>query len=150
MAAHRTAERKWHPVGAGELQVGNADCGRGREVCGFGKAFLINGREVEEGLAAAGSNVGWRTIGAKKPFLAQFVIRNLRRDASRHARVPGQRAMLGFGQFEPSLESGQQRCGGSTEHQEGGQGVGEIEHGDVVGPQGDRCMTFYRVKVTRA
>ena len=104
---------KWHSIGVGELQVGDAV----RRLGGFancrGKTRPVNVGQAFKSLSPVRRDVGRGAVGAKKPRLVVFVERNQGREAPRHLRVSGDGPMLGIRQFKALTQSRQrasQRC----------------------------------------
>ena len=105
--AHHAAVLERHPVGAGELQIGNVFAGLRRVPARFGKARLVERGKLLESSAPARRDVIRRPVGAKELTLIVFVERNEGREAARNARMAGNGAVLCLRQFEAAAHGGQ-------------------------------------------
>jgi len=118
MLAHQPAILKRHPVGFGELQVGDAARHFRRHLPPLGVAFLIEAGQRKEGVATLLGDLGRRAVGAEEIVGGKFVERDQPRHPPRHLRVSGQRAVLGPRQRQACLQFGKHghgagyRCGG--------------------------------------
>ena len=125
MRAHHAAILERHPVGAGELQVGNGFGRLGAAADRLGKARLVKLRQAEEAGAAQGCDVGGGAVAVEKPLLVEVVERHKAGEAARHAGMAGQRAVLGLGQFQPAAKRqhrGRQRRGAEPVKGQSGRG----------------------------
>ena len=114
--AHDAAVLERHPIGVGELQIGNAVGHRRGGFERLRKVLLEMRRQPHEaGPALRGDRLG-RIVGAEEPRFVVFVERQERRHAPRHPGVSGQRSVLRLGQLQPLLELHQRgRQGGRAE-----------------------------------
>jgi hypothetical protein len=93
--AHEPAVLEGHAVGIGELQVGDGPLDLGGRLARGGEALLEEpGQPHEAGAALAGDRVGG-IVGAEELPLVALVVGDQRGDAPRHARMTGERGMLG-------------------------------------------------------
>jgi hypothetical protein len=105
--AHETAELKRHAIAGRELQVRDgvgefgAARGRDRETLGEG------GGQPHEALATSGRDFRWRVVGPEEVLLVVFPERHKPGQAARHARVPGERAMLCHRELQSQLQLAQ-------------------------------------------
>ena len=98
---HIAAVLERHPVGVGELQIGNAVRGFRGAPDGLGKACLVErGQPVEAG-AAARRYVRGGIVGAKETRLIVVVKRHQRREPAGKPGMAGERSVLGLRQSEP-------------------------------------------------
>ena len=105
--AHQAAELERHPVGGGELQVGDAVLDLGRQLAGFAEMLLVQPGQAYEPLAPAGGDLVGRIVDTEEVGLVELVERNERGKPARHARVAGQRAVLGLRQLQAPPDLGQ-------------------------------------------
>ena len=120
MLAHQAAVLERHPVGFGELQVGDA-LGRLRgHLPALGVALLVEAGEPEEAVLALQRDVVGRAVGAEEIVDVEFVKRHQPRDHVGHLGMSGQRAVLGARQRQPRLQFGED-CRGASDRS-GGQG----------------------------
>ena len=104
--ANQAAVLERHPVGLGELQVGNPRRRVRRHLAAAGEALLIERRESEEAVLALHGDRGRRAVGAEERVDVELVMRDQPRHQARHLGVSGERAMLGARQRQPGLELG--------------------------------------------
>ncbi len=121
--AHETAELERHPIGVGELQVGNVLGDLGGARGGLREALPVEGREPHEAGPAPRRDLGGRIVAGEEMRLVVGIERDQAGNPPRHADVPGQRPVLGERKLEPPLERRQPHRHG--DHPEGGQ----CEHG---------------------
>src|SRR5262249_29448582 len=81
--AHEPAVLERHPIGVGELQIGDAVGRLGGAADRFGKARIIERRQPLEAGAAARRDLLRRIVGAGKPALLLVVERHPRHDGSK-------------------------------------------------------------------
>ena len=123
--AHDPAELERHPVGGRELQVGEAILDFRSQRTRLGEALLIELRQACEAGAPRGGYLVRRVVGAEELRFVELVERNQRRQPPRHARMPGQRPVLGLRQLQARSELGQR---GAEDHRaEAIQGIRCIE-----------------------
>ena len=125
MRAHDAAILERHPIGAGELQIGNGFGRLGAAADRFGEARLVKLRQAREAGAAQACDLGGRVVAVEKPILVVVVERHETGEAARHARMAGERAVLGLGQFQPPAERqhrGRQRRGAEPADSQSGRG----------------------------
>ena len=107
MLAHQAAVLEWHPVGFGELQVGDAARRLRGHLPALGVAVLVEAGEPEEAVLARHSQFGRGAIGREEIVDVEFVIRQEPRDQLGHLGMAGQRAVLCAGQRQPRLQFGE-------------------------------------------
>ncbi len=122
---HQPAVLERHPVGFGELQVGNAV----RHVSGRraapGVVLGIEAGEPKEGVLALGGDVGRCAVGAEEIVDIEFVMGHQAGHHLGHFGMPGQRAVLGPRQRQPRLHFGEgcgdagNRGGGQRQNRKG-------------------------------
>ena len=117
--AHQAAVLERHPIGAGELQVGDLRGGFRRHPPALGEALLIERGQRKEAVLAFRRYITGRAVGAEEVVGVEFIKRDQPRQAARHLRVPGQRPVLGQRQLDPGLDLRSHRCG--RRHRAGGQ-----------------------------
>ncbi len=111
MLADQPAVLKRHPIGLGELQVGDAACELQRHLPAGGKTLpVLRGEQEEAVLAPCRDSLGC-TVRAKEFIDIEFVERNQARDEARHSAMAGQRPMLGPRQRQSRLQFRQDRRG---------------------------------------
>ncbi len=107
--ANQPAVLERHPVGCGELQIRDP-LGRLRgHLPVAGEPFAKDLRQPEKTVPAPIGHLGRRPVGPEEIVAAEFVERDQARDAARHFRVPGQRAMLRPRQHDPGSQFGEGR-----------------------------------------
>ncbi len=106
---HDTAELKRHTVPRGELQIGNAVCCLGREICGLRKMRPIVICEPAESRPAARDHIVRGLIGSKERRLLVLVERNEGGQPSRDTRMPLERSVLGARQRKARSDFGKKR-----------------------------------------
>jgi hypothetical protein len=112
MFADQPAILERHPVGFGELQVGDSLRGFLRHLAAAGEHILVELRQPEEAVLALHRHRGRRAIGAEEIVDVEFVERDQPRHHARHLRMPGERAVLGARQRQPRLHFGETGCDG--------------------------------------
>ncbi len=108
--AHDAAVLERHPIGVGELQIGDAVGHCGGEPDRFGKARVVKRRQPFEAGAALGHDLLGRIVGAEKPVFVIAVERHQRGHPPRHPGMAGQRPVLGLRELEPPPQSHQRGC----------------------------------------
>ena len=116
--AHQPAVLERHPVGFGELQVGDARRRLRRHLPALGVALLIEAGEAEEAVLALHGDVVGRAVGAEEIVDIEFVMRHQPRDHLGHFGMSGQRAVLGARQRQPRLQFGED-CRGASDRSGG-------------------------------
>ena len=106
--AHHAAILERHPIGIGELQIGNGLARFGGAPDGFGKARLIKRRQPGEAGAASCDDVRRRVVGREEASLVVVVERHQAGEPACDPGVPGERPVLGLRQFKP-LPQGRKR-----------------------------------------
>ena len=125
MLAHQPAVLERHPVGFGELQVGDALRRLRRHLPALGVTVLVEAGEPEEAVLALHRDIGRRAVGAEELVDIEFVMRHQPRDHFGHLGMSGQRAVLGARQRQPRLQFGEghrgagNRGGGQRENRKG-------------------------------
>ena len=121
---HQAAVLERHPVGAGELQVGNPACGFRRHRPALGVAFPVEAGEPEEAVLALGGDGRRRAVGTEEIVDVELVERDQPCHGARHLGMPGQRAVLGTRQRQPGSQfregRGGSRCGGGEGENQSG------------------------------
>ena len=117
MLAHQPAVLERHPVGFGELQVGDVFGRLRRHLPALGVTVLVDAGEPEEAVLALRGDIGRRAVGAEELADIEFVMRQQPRDHLGHLGMSGQRAVLGPRQRQPRLQFGEGhrgagKCGG--------------------------------------
>ncbi len=108
--AHDAAILERHPIGVGELQIGDAIGRLGGAADRFGKARVIERRQPLEAGAAAPRDLLRRIVGTEEPALVVVVERHQRGHPPRHPGMAGQRPVLGLRKLEPPAQCHQRRC----------------------------------------
>jgi hypothetical protein len=107
MPAHEAAELIGNAVTAGELEIGDgvedARCEGGVRRTARGESR----RQAHEARSAGLGDTLGRVVHPKDPLLAILVVRDETGEAARHARMTGDRPVLGSRQLQPSPEFGQ-------------------------------------------
>ena len=85
-----------HPIGIGELQIGNRLARFGGAPNSFGKARLIKRRRPGEAGAAPCDDLRRRVVGREEASLVVVVERYQAGDPARDPGVPGERPVLGL------------------------------------------------------
>ena len=80
MLADQPAVLKRHPVGLGELQVGDARRGLRRHLPAAGEPVLVDAGEPEEAVLALGGDRGRRAVGTEEIVDVEFIERDQARD----------------------------------------------------------------------
>ena len=80
MLAHQPAVLKRHPVGLGELQVGDVFRGLRRHLPALGVTVLVETGEPEEAVLALRGDISRRAVGAEEIVDIEFVMRHQPRD----------------------------------------------------------------------
>ena len=124
MLVNQAAILERHPVGSGELQIGNPGCCFRRHRPAFGVAFPVETGEPEEAVLALGGDSRRRAVGTEEIVDIELVERDQPRYGTRHLRVSGQRAVFGARQGQPRVQfregrGGSRRGGGKGENQNG-------------------------------
>ena len=119
MFADQPAVLERHPVGFGELQVGDV-LGRLRgHLPAPGVALLVESGEPEEAVLALRGDIGRRAVGTEEVADIEFVMRHQPRDHFGHFGMSGQRAVFGPRQRQPRLQFGESHRGAGNRN--GGQ-----------------------------
>ncbi len=95
-----------HPVGLGELQVGDVAGRLRRQLPALGEALLVDGCEPEEAVLPLACDFRRRGVGAEEFVDVEFVEWDQPRHPARHLGMPGERAVLGPRQLDPGLDLG--------------------------------------------
>ena len=119
MLAHQPAVLERHPVGFGELQVGDSLGGFRRHLPALGVTLLVQLGEPEEGVLALHRDIDRRAVGAEEFVDIKFVMRHQPRDHFGHFGMSGQRAVFGPRQRQPRLQFGESHRGAGNRN--GGQ-----------------------------
>ena len=125
MLAHQAAVLERHPVGFGELQVGDALRRLRRHLPALGVALLVEAGEPEEAVLARHRDVSRRAVGTEELVDVELVMRHQPRDQLGHLGMSGQRAVFGARQRQPRLQFGEDcrgasdRSGGQRENRKG-------------------------------
>jgi hypothetical protein len=108
MLAHQPAVLERHPVGLGELQVGDSFRGLQRHLASLGVTLLVERGELEETVLALQADFSRRAVGPKEIVDFEFVKRHQPRHQARHFGMSRQRAVLGLRQRQarPQLGKG--------------------------------------------
>ncbi|MEY9293182.1 hypothetical protein ABH979_006256 [Bradyrhizobium ottawaense] len=116
MLADETRELERHAVALGEVQVGDGFRRFLRHRATPGVALGVKLGEAEEGVLTLRHHVIRRAVAAEIFVALEFVEREQLCHPARHLGVPGERPVLGAGQFDPRLDlredGGSRRCGG--------------------------------------
>ncbi len=112
MLTDQPAILKRHPVGLGELQVGDSFRGLQRHLPALGEAVLVEAREPEEAILAPCADFGRCAVGTEELVDVEFIERDQARHQPRHLRMPAQRAVLGPRQIQSRPCLGENGCGG--------------------------------------
>jgi hypothetical protein len=105
--AHQPAELEGHAIRRCELQIRDAFLDFGRQLPRLGEMLLIElGQTYETGAPTAG-NLVRSIVGAEELRLVELVEGDQRGQPARHARVAGQRPVLGLRQLQTRPELGQ-------------------------------------------
>jgi len=100
-----------HPVGLGELQVGDSRRRLQRHLPALGEPLLVEAGKPEKAVLAPCGNRGRRAVGPEKIADVEFIERDQPRHQARHFRMSGQRAMLGPRQGQSRPQFGKDRRG---------------------------------------
>ncbi len=119
MFSDQPAVLKRHPVGLGELQVGDARRGLQRHLPALGEALLVEAREPEEAILTPGADRSRRAVGPEKIVDIEFIERDQPRRQARHLGMSGQRAVLGARQRQARPQFGKYRS--CTDHRSTGE-----------------------------
>ena len=115
MLANNAAELERHAIRGGKLEVGNPGRGLPGHGGGSGETFVIQPRQMHEGIAPLRGDVLRRIVALKEAVFVVVIERDQRRDSARHAGMTRQGPVFRQGQLQPRLhpvEQGQQRdCG---------------------------------------
>ena len=115
--ADQTAVLERHPVGFGELQIGDMLGGLRRHLPALGVALFEQAGEAEEGVLPLHGDVRGRAVGGKEAGDIELIMRYQPRHHFGHFGMSSQRAVLGARQREPRLQFGEDGrgacdCGG--------------------------------------
>ena len=120
MLTHVAAKLERHAVGGGELHVRHATGGGGSQGRRLRIAFTVEQRETREGGTTPRHHVIRRTVTTKELCIVVVVERHLCGNPARHARMSGQRRVLGQRQLKARFDLRQQRgnrqCAESVQH----------------------------------
>ena len=122
MFPHQPAVLEWHPVGFGELQVGDSCRGLHRHLPALGVPLAVEAGEAEEAVLALGGYIGRRAVGSEEIVDVEFVERDQARHQARHLGMSGQRTVLGPRQRQPRPQFGKgdggadDRCTGERQN----------------------------------
>ena len=106
MLAHQPRILERHPIGFGELQVGDPFRRLQGQRPALGKPLAVETGEPEETVLALRGDLGRRAVGTEEVVDVELVERDQPRHQARHLGVPAQRAVLGPRQRQPRAQSG--------------------------------------------
>ena len=106
MLADQAAVLERHPVGFGELQVGDSLRSLQRHLPSPGVALLVERREFEKAVLPLQGDFRRRAVRAEEIIDAEFVERHQPRDQPGHLGMSRQRAVLGPRQRQPGVQFG--------------------------------------------
>ena len=104
--AHEAAVLERHPVGGGELQVGQTRLRLLGELARLGEALVVEPRQAHEPDPPPLRDVGGRVVGAKDALLVVLVERDPLGEPEPDARVPAQRRVLRPRQLQTRFQPG--------------------------------------------
>ena len=107
MLPHQPAVLKRHPIGFGELQVGDAVSCIHRHLPSPGVSLLVEVCEPEEAVLTLHGDFGRRAVGAEEIIDVEFVMRDQPGNHLGHFGMSGQRAVFCPRQRQPRLQFGE-------------------------------------------
>ncbi len=122
MFPDQPAVLKRHPIGFGELQVGDFIRSLQRHFPAAGEPLPVELGEPEEGVLTLGGYLSRRAVRTEKIVDVELIERDQARHPARHLGMPGQRAVLGPRQRQPRPQFGVCGRGGHD------RGAGEREN----------------------
>jgi hypothetical protein len=120
MLPHQPAVLERHPVGLGELQVGDALGRLRRHLPAGGVALLVEPRQPEEAVLPPGGDISRRSVGAEEIVDIELIERHQPRHQAGHFGMSGQGTVFGPRKSQAGVQFGEDGRGAG--YRSGGQG----------------------------